>query len=102
MSEERNMMTECWTCKHKQSIPGDCHIQCAKPDKGVLTMRTKPPSISQVIEQACRDVAPKYDVDIARGRAFNKALWTIIAGMPKEQAIRYIANCLKRYGNRNA
>ena len=22
----------CWDCKHKRSIPGDCHISCAKPD----------------------------------------------------------------------
>ena len=29
---ERNMQTECWTCKHRRSRPGDCHISCAKPD----------------------------------------------------------------------
>jgi hypothetical protein len=23
---------ECWSCVHKRTIPGDCHISCAKPD----------------------------------------------------------------------
>ena len=22
----------CFKCKHKRNIPGDCHISCAKPD----------------------------------------------------------------------
>ena len=22
-------------CKHKRSVPGNCHISCAKPDNGV-------------------------------------------------------------------
>ena len=30
--EERNIETECWNCKHRQNIPGDCHITCDKPD----------------------------------------------------------------------
>lgn len=25
-------MNNCHYCKHKQSIPGDCHIMCIKPD----------------------------------------------------------------------
>ena len=25
-------MLKCSTCKHKRSIPGDCHISCVKPD----------------------------------------------------------------------
>lgn len=63
-------------------------------------MRTKSATISAVVATACIDVKSKrgYDVNIAEGRAFNKAMWTIIARMPKEQAIKYIANCLKRYG----
>ncbi|HQR21074.1 MAG TPA: hypothetical protein PKV98_09410 [Burkholderiaceae bacterium] len=24
--------TECWTCAHKRSVPGNAHIRCAKPD----------------------------------------------------------------------
>ena len=24
--------TECWTCEHKRSVPGNAHIKCAKPD----------------------------------------------------------------------
>lgn len=57
------------------------------------------PTISKVIEQACIDVKVKagYDVNIAEGRAFNKALWIIIARMPKERAIKYIAHCLTIY-----
>lgn len=27
-----DVMTECYKCAHKRSIPGDCHILCAKPD----------------------------------------------------------------------
>jgi hypothetical protein len=22
----------CWTCKHRRTVPGDCHISCANPD----------------------------------------------------------------------
>ncbi len=27
------IMGECYKCKHRRAIPGDCHTQCAKPDK---------------------------------------------------------------------
>ena len=32
--EERTMMmmTECWSCTHKCSVPGNCHIRCNDPD----------------------------------------------------------------------
>ena len=29
---ERNPMTECFHCIHKQNIPGNFHIRCANPD----------------------------------------------------------------------
>lgn len=32
MSDERTMMNECYTCKHKENVPGNCHIKCVKPD----------------------------------------------------------------------
>lgn len=63
-------------------------------------MPDKAPTISEVVETACRNVDPKYDIDVARGRAFNKSLWSIIARMPRDQAIRYIAKNLKRYGKK--
>ena len=28
----RNMMNECYSCKFRQSIPGDAHISCGNPD----------------------------------------------------------------------
>ena len=28
---ERKMTNECWGCTHKKSVPGNCHIKCAKP-----------------------------------------------------------------------
>ena len=28
----RRMMNECYNCRHKREVPGNCHIQCAKPD----------------------------------------------------------------------
>jgi hypothetical protein len=33
---ERTMMNECHSCEHKRTVPGDCHIQCAKPDPFML------------------------------------------------------------------
>jgi len=33
--DKRNMMNECYSCEHKRSIPGDCHIQCANPDRNM-------------------------------------------------------------------
>ena len=30
--ENRNKMDECYYCKYKQEVPGNCHIRCAKPD----------------------------------------------------------------------
>ena len=26
------MKQSCYQCLHKREVPGDCHIQCAKPD----------------------------------------------------------------------
>lgn len=31
-NSKRTMMKECWDCIHKRPVPGDCHIQCVKPD----------------------------------------------------------------------
>jgi len=28
----RDKMTECYDCKHKRDVPGNCHIRCANPD----------------------------------------------------------------------
>ena len=25
-------MNECYSCTHRRTIPGDCHINCVKPD----------------------------------------------------------------------
>jgi len=27
------MRNECWNCIHKINVPGNAHIQCAKPDE---------------------------------------------------------------------
>jgi len=29
---ERTMMNECYSCKHRENVPGNAHIRCAKPD----------------------------------------------------------------------
>lgn len=29
---KRDMMGECFSCKHRRNIPGDAHSNCAKPD----------------------------------------------------------------------
>ena len=31
-SIKRNKMNECYSCIHKRNVPGDRHINCAKPD----------------------------------------------------------------------
>jgi len=31
--EARNIMNECWTCKHRRAVPGNAHILCANPDQ---------------------------------------------------------------------
>lgn len=28
----KNDVTNCYKCIHKRSVPGNCHIQCVKPD----------------------------------------------------------------------
>ena len=28
----KNRMTECWSCKFKEEVPGDAHIKCVNPD----------------------------------------------------------------------
>ncbi len=28
----RDMRSECWSCRHKQTVPGNEHIRCAHPD----------------------------------------------------------------------
>lgn len=32
---ERTPQNECYSCKHRRNIPGDCHSQCAKPSARV-------------------------------------------------------------------
>jgi hypothetical protein len=32
MTKKREINFECWYCRHRREIPGDCHIACAKPD----------------------------------------------------------------------
>lgn len=32
MSKLRNSFNECFNCKNKENIPGNCHIKCNKPD----------------------------------------------------------------------
>lgn len=29
---KRDMRNECYYCTHKRSVPGNCHINCVKPD----------------------------------------------------------------------
>jgi hypothetical protein len=29
---DRKSYNECYDCKHKRKIPGNCHIACANPD----------------------------------------------------------------------
>ncbi len=31
--EEKKMMEECYSCKHRRNVPGNCHIECVKPDQ---------------------------------------------------------------------
>jgi hypothetical protein len=30
--EGKTMHNECWRCQHKRDVPGNAHIDCAKPD----------------------------------------------------------------------
>ena len=32
MPKERTKINECWECAHKRPVPGNCHIECVKPD----------------------------------------------------------------------
>ena len=32
MENEQQIIKECWKCAHKRVVPGNCHIQCVKPD----------------------------------------------------------------------
>lgn len=61
--------------------------------------KSKPITITEVVKQACIDVKARkgYDVNIAEGRAFNRAFWRRIIKMPKSQAVLFIARCLKHY-----
>ena len=36
MSNERTMINECYSCTHKHNLPGECHIQCDKPDANMV------------------------------------------------------------------
>ena len=37
--QRKKIMTECDTCKHRQTIPGDKHIACSKPDPNMTGAR---------------------------------------------------------------
>lgn len=30
--KKRTFMNECYDCEHRRSVPGNCHIECVKPD----------------------------------------------------------------------
>jgi len=30
------LKTDCYKCKHRRTIPGDCHTRCAKPDSYMI------------------------------------------------------------------
>lgn len=62
----------------------------------------KVPTISEVVNKACRDVRAKkgYDVNAAEGRAFLRQSLFIILRMPKGIAIMFIARCLKYYSKK--
>ena len=32
---KRDMRNECYYCDHKRSVPGNCHIECVRPDKNM-------------------------------------------------------------------
>ena len=32
MNNKRTMINECYSCIHKREVPGNCHIECVKPD----------------------------------------------------------------------
>lgn len=32
MSVPRTIANECYLCRHRRKVPGDAHLQCAKPD----------------------------------------------------------------------
>lgn len=31
-TEKNKMMDECYSCKSKRNVPGNCHIRCNNPD----------------------------------------------------------------------
>ena len=35
-TEKRTMQNECWSCKNRRCVPGDCHIRCANPDPKMI------------------------------------------------------------------
>ena len=34
--EKRNKRIECYECKHKEAVPGNCHVRCNKPDPNMI------------------------------------------------------------------
>lgn len=32
MGKTRDFRNECYHCKYKREVPGNCHIKCVKPD----------------------------------------------------------------------
>ncbi len=35
-NKEITMFNECWSCKHKRSVPGNAHIRCVAPDPNMV------------------------------------------------------------------
>jgi hypothetical protein len=33
---ERNKRNECYYCSHRREVPGNCHIECVKPDTDMI------------------------------------------------------------------
>ena len=33
IDDSRDKKTECYSCVHKETVPGNCHIRCGKPDE---------------------------------------------------------------------
>jgi hypothetical protein len=42
--EKITVQNECYCCKHKREVPGNCHIMCAKPSG---TVKGHPHGISR-------------------------------------------------------
>ena len=39
MEEEEDILSPCFSCKKRSSIPGNCHIQCQNPPKAMVKFK---------------------------------------------------------------